>query len=76
MACWGWTGNAVSVAIRADPALRAVSLVALAGYAGPRGYREGKGRWFDHPLAKPLDIAALDSVRVDYGRSRPLKGDS
>jgi CheY-like chemotaxis protein len=31
----GMDGYAVSVTIRADPALRAVSLVALAGYAGP-----------------------------------------
>jgi PAS domain S-box-containing protein len=53
-------GYAVARALRADPALGGVHLIALSGYADEDARRRSREAGFDEHLAKPPDIAALE----------------
>jgi PAS domain S-box-containing protein len=61
----GLDGYSVAEAIRADPALRTIRLVALTGYAGPDDIERSRAAGFDHHLAKPPDMAQLETVLAD-----------
>jgi two-component system CheB/CheR fusion protein len=55
-------GYEVARAIRSDPELRRVRLVALTGYAGPDDIAKSKKAGFDAHLAKPLGMEEIERV--------------
>jgi CheY-like chemotaxis protein len=55
-------GFEVARAIRADPALTRLTLVALTGYAQPEDVAQAKQAGFDMHLAKPLAVEQLRRV--------------
>jgi CheY-like chemotaxis protein len=61
-------GYAVARALRADPALRGVCLIALSGYASEDARRRSREAGFDLHLAKPPDIAKLERTLAELGR--------
>jgi PAS domain S-box-containing protein len=56
------SGYEVARALRADPALRGVRLVALTGYAQPEDRRRAEEAGFDAHLAKPPALEALQAL--------------
>ncbi len=58
-------GYEVARAIRADPELRSLSLVALTGYASPDDITRSREAGFDRHLAKPPNIEALERVVIE-----------
>jgi two-component system CheB/CheR fusion protein len=56
------SGYAVARAFREDPALRAVFMVALTGYALPDDVERAREAGFDEHLAKPPAIARIDEI--------------
>jgi signal transduction histidine kinase/CheY-like chemotaxis protein len=61
----GIDGYAVAKAIRADPALRSIPLVALTGYAGPDDVERALAAGFDRHLAKPPDMSAVKKALAE-----------
>ena len=61
----GMDGYGVARAMRADPALRSVTLVALTGYAGADDVARAKEAGFDDHIAKPPRIEQLERVIWD-----------
>ena len=57
-------GFEVARAMRADPALREHYLIALSGYARPEDVERSREAGFDHHLAKPVGLAALQRAIV------------
>jgi two-component system CheB/CheR fusion protein len=55
----GMDGYAVARAFRADPALRAVTLIALTGYAQVADRNLARTSGFDEHVAKPASMEAL-----------------
>jgi two-component system CheB/CheR fusion protein len=55
-------GYEVARAIRRDPALDTVFLVALTGYALPEDQRRAAEAGFDRHLAKPVSVEELEAV--------------
>jgi two-component system CheB/CheR fusion protein len=55
----GVDGYGVARAIRVDPALRHIPLVALTGYAGPEDRARAREAGFDQHLGKPTGIGDL-----------------
>jgi CheY-like chemotaxis protein len=55
-------GYGVARALRADPDLAAVRLVALSGYALQDDVERARQAGFDHHLAKPPDLEALERL--------------
>jgi CheY-like chemotaxis protein len=53
------SGYAVARAIRSDPSLRGVRLVAITGYALPEDAERATEAGFDAHLAKPLSMERL-----------------
>jgi PAS domain S-box-containing protein len=64
-------GYAVARAIRAEPTLRAVPLIALSGYANEDARRRSLEAGFDAHLAKPPDLGALMRTLRDARRRGP-----
>jgi len=58
----GMDGYGVARAMRSNPALGSVILVALTGYAGPEDVAKSKAAGFDHHVAKPPNLEQLDSI--------------
>lgn len=58
----GMDGYEVGRAIRADPALANVRLIALSGYARPEDLQRSAEAGFDGHLAKPPDLAKLEAL--------------
>jgi CheY-like chemotaxis protein len=58
----GMTGYEVASAMRADPQLGALCLVALTGYARPQDQKDAMAAGFDRHVAKPLSIEAIEQV--------------
>jgi len=52
-------GVGVAEAIRADPALRGVRLIAITGYGGPEDVERALRAGFDAHLTKPADLSRL-----------------
>jgi len=61
----GMDGFAVARAIRSDPDLNRLALVALTGYAGPADVAKAKEAGFDAHLAKPPTMEAIEMVLED-----------
>jgi signal transduction histidine kinase/ActR/RegA family two-component response regulator len=55
-------GYAVARALRADPVLRSVRLVALTGYAMPDDHARARQAGFDEHLAKPAGLDQLEGI--------------
>jgi PAS domain S-box-containing protein len=65
-------GYGVARALRANPALDGILMVALSGYADEDARRSTREAGFDMHLAKPTDLATLEQVlgrAGGYGRS-------
>jgi CheY-like chemotaxis protein len=65
----GMDGYAVARAIRAEPSLAAVRLVALTGYALPDDIQKATDAGFDQHLAKPASAESLDRI-LSQGEKR------
>ncbi len=63
----GMDGYQLARAFRADPALRAIRLVALSGYAQPEDLRCAAEAGFDAHLAKPADLERLEQLLAPGG---------
>jgi CheY-like chemotaxis protein len=55
-------GYEVARALRADPELASVFLVAVTGYASPEDARKAAGAGFDRHLGKPVPIEVVEEV--------------
>lgn len=55
-------GHGFARACRADPALRALRLVAVSGYCSARDRREAIAAGFDDLIAKPVDLARVHAA--------------
>jgi CheY-like chemotaxis protein len=58
----GMNGYEVAQAIRRDPALKHLVLVALTGYGSPEDKAQALGAGFDYHLVKPVDLEALGNL--------------
>jgi PAS domain S-box-containing protein len=63
----GMSGYEVAAAIRRDPALKHVVLVALTGYGRPEDKAQALAAGFDYHLAKPVDLDALGNLVARLG---------
>lgn len=67
----GMDGSSVGRALRTDPVLRRVSLVALTGYALPDDVIKASEAGFDAHVAKPVDIGFVNELLADLSRGKP-----
>jgi two-component system CheB/CheR fusion protein len=58
-------GYDVARAVRQDPALQSTFLVALSGYALPEDIERAAQAGFQHHLAKPPSVNALERVLAE-----------
>jgi CheY-like chemotaxis protein len=58
----GIDGYEVARRLRADASLPRITLVALSGYASQGDVEEARAAGFDHHLAKPPDLGALERL--------------
>jgi CheY-like chemotaxis protein len=58
----GMDGYAVARALRADPKLGSIPLVALTGYALPEDVERATAAGFDAHLAKPADAGSVEEI--------------
>ena len=65
----GMDGYQVATAIRADPEVGAVSLVALSGYACEEDVAKAKATGFNAHIAKPPSMESLQRVLQEFGTS-------
>lgn len=76
----GMDGYTVARSMRESPELRAISLVALTGYASPDDLAKSRQAGFDRHLAKPPDIEALENIVAELSertaRERDREGRS
>lgn len=69
-------GYAVARAMRADPELRTVALVALSGYTRPEDVAQSRLAGFDQHIAKPPTIEGIERVIAELvGASRRLESE-
>jgi signal transduction histidine kinase/ActR/RegA family two-component response regulator len=66
----GISGYELARRLRADPATRAMLLVALTGYGMDEDRRRALEAGFDHHFAKPVNFAQLHAAIEDFSRSR------
>jgi CheY-like chemotaxis protein len=71
----GISGHDLASAIRADPALRQVPLVAVTGYGQPADRRRSAEAGFDEHLVKPVSLQALARVLSRLAEGRPIAGE-
>ena len=64
----GMDGYEVARAMRADPELHDVALVALSGYASPEDVERSRRAGFDRHVSKPPDIEVLERVMSEVVR--------
>lgn len=64
----GMSGHEVARAIRRDPALRGIALVAVTGYGQPEDRERTAASGFDAHLTKPVDLESLDAVLARVGK--------
>jgi PAS domain S-box-containing protein len=63
-------GYGVARLLREDPSTRELFLVALSGYAAPEDLEKSRDAGFDHHVAKPPSIEALQTLLDHRGASR------
>ncbi len=61
-------GNELARRLRADPATRAIVLVAVTGYGQEQDRRAALEAGFDHHLVKPVDLDQLEKVLAGIAR--------
>lgn len=66
----GMSGYDVARAMRAQPQLAGMTLVALTGWGAEDDRRRAKDAGFDHHLTKPVDLSVLEDMlrRVQTGQ--------
>ena len=66
----GMSGYDVARAMRAQPQLAGITLVALTGWGAEDDRRRAKDAGFDHHLTKPVDLSVLEDMlrRVQTGQ--------
>jgi PAS domain S-box-containing protein len=69
----GMDGFQVARALRADPGLAGVALVALTGYASPDDVAQALASGFDLHMPKPPDLAALERAVGALGHRPPRR---
>lgn len=67
----GMSGYDVAEAVRADPALRDLHLVAVTGYGLPEDKARGARAGFDAHLTKPVDLDVLERLLDENERGQP-----
>jgi PAS domain S-box-containing protein len=72
----GMDGFEVLRRLRADPALRAIPVVAISADAMPQTLRRGQAQGFDAYLTKPVEMAALQACIVRHLQGKPAGLDS
>ena len=65
----GMNGYEVARALRGDPALHRVVLVALTGYGQAEDKARALAAGFDHHLVKPVDVQVLSELLGRVGSS-------
>ena len=63
----GMNGYQIAEAVRSDPSLKHLVLVALTGYGQPEDKARAIGAGFDYHLVKPVDLDALDELVTRLG---------
>jgi CheY-like chemotaxis protein len=63
----GMSGYDVAKAVRSDPGLDAVRLVALTGWGGEADRARAREAGFDAHLTKPATVMAIESVLARAG---------
>ncbi len=61
-------GYSVAAALRQEPTLSGVRLIALSGYAHPEDIARGRAAGFDEYLAKPVEPAVLMRLLASTAR--------
>lgn len=69
----GMDGYQLAAAVRHDPTLRHLVLVALTGYGRPEDKSRAMAAGFDYHLTKPVDLGPLDAL---VGRVTSLRPSS
>jgi PAS domain S-box-containing protein len=64
----GMNGYDVAAAIRAEPVLREVYLVALSGYGQEEDRERARAAGFDHHLTKPVSMRGLETLLTAFPR--------
>ncbi len=67
----GMNGYEVAAKLRADPATRAVKLIALTGWGTGDDQRKSAMAGFDAHVTKPVEAGQIDSVLATFLPSRP-----
>jgi two-component system CheB/CheR fusion protein len=67
----GMDGYEVARAMRAEPALKSVALVALTGYAGPEDVARAREAGFEHHMAKPPSMETLELILASLPPQTP-----
>jgi two-component system CheB/CheR fusion protein len=67
-------GFQVARALRADPQLEAIALIALSGYAQPEDIERSREAGFDLHLAKPVDVDMLQRMMAEVATSAAARG--
>lgn len=57
--------------LRAEPALKAMKLIAVSGYGSERDMQVGREAGFDAHLVKPVDPAAVEKLLASLNKPRP-----
>ena len=63
-------GFELARALRSAPATRGAVLIAITGYAQERDRQEARGAGFDELFAKPVDLAALNTLLTQVAQHR------
>lgn len=67
----GMDGHEVARRLRADPAQRDVTLIALSGWGQEEDRRRSQAAGFDHHLVKPVDTEALQALLTESASKKP-----
>ena len=66
----GMNGFDLARALRAEEATKGAVLIAITGYAQERDRQEARGAGFDELFAKPVDLAALNTLLTQVAQHR------
>jgi PAS domain S-box-containing protein len=65
------SGFELARALRSRPATQGAALVAITGYAQEKDRQQARSAGFDDLFAKPVDLAALNTLLAEVARQRP-----
>ncbi|MEN0037577.1 MAG: ATP-binding protein [Cellvibrio sp.] len=61
----GMSGNQVAVAVKKEPAIENIVLIALTGWGAENDRAESKAAGFDHHMTKPMDIEVVKRLLAE-----------